>query len=134
MAGALAGYLFTSLHLLNAPWKDSMLDKVVAACSILVAYLATAATIIPALEEKTIVRKLRSWGYFRYIVRYLRDAIVSSGLLLIMSLAIVPLPASLTANPTADRAISSAWWGLLALTVASVYRATSIVIKMVGAR
>ena len=134
LVGLLGGFLAPSLWILTAPWKDSLLDKVVVACAIFVAYLVTAATIIPAVEEKAIIRKLKNWGYFRYIVDYLRHALWASSALLLISLAAIPLPESWMANAAFNGVFSAAWWGVFAFTVGAVFRATSILIKLLLAR
>ena len=107
-----------------------MLDKVIAAMSIFTAYLLTAITILPAVEDKLVVRKLKRWGYFPIFVGYLRHAVWSGGLLIIFSLALVPLKevalAALTRN-----IISGAWWGFLALSFASIYRVSKLLFKFI---
>ncbi len=114
-----AGCLFViwcpTLWMLGAAWKDSLLDKVVAACSIFVAYLVTVVTVIPAIEEKSIIRRLQDWGYFKFIIRYLRDAVWSTGLLLLLSLAAIPIPSMIAAKPHVDQGFSALWWGVFCL-------------------
>ena len=67
-----------SFWFLSAKWRDDFTNKIVSACAILVAYLITAATVIPAVEDKRIVRKLREAGQFGLLIGYLRSAIWSS--------------------------------------------------------
>lgn len=134
VSAGVAAWLTPSLWILNSSWKDSLLNKVVAACAIFVAYLLTAATIIPAIEDKTIVQKLRDWGYFGYIIGYLRQAIWSSGALLLISILVDPVPKTLTSSHSFDRVFSALWWALLALTISTVVRATRLLMKMLLAR
>jgi hypothetical protein len=133
-AGGLAAAFLPAMWILNSTWKDSLLNKVVAACAIFVAYLLTAATIIPAIEDKVILSKLRSWGYFRYIVDYLRQAIWSSGALLLISILIDPVPRTITGGALFDRVFSAVWWALLLMSIGTVVRATRLLMKMLLAR
>lgn len=127
--GFFGTFWVSGLWILNATWKNPLLDKVVAACAIFVAYLATAVTVIPAIESKSIVKRLKDWGYLRIIVAYLRDAIASSGLLLILSLIAVPVPQWLASWPYFDRSFSGLWWGVSLFAVASAVRAVRLLIK-----
>ena len=118
-----------SAWILNAAWKESLLDKVVSACSIFVAYLATAVTVIPAVEDKSIIRRLKEWGYLRFIVKYLSDALWASGLLLLLCLLAVPLPKGLNESALFNSFFSAFWWGTFFFTVAAVIRAVRILVK-----
>ena len=57
--GAGFGAMSHCAWILNTTWKDSLLNQVVGACAIFVAYLLTAATVIPAMDEKTVMQRLR---------------------------------------------------------------------------
>jgi len=129
LAGVVIGIKVHWLWLLNASWKNSMLDKVVAACAIFVAYLGAAVTIFPAVEDKAIFKRLKSWGYYRYLVKYLSEAIWSSVALLGLSLLAVPLPPDWSSHPGVDKIFSSVWWGVLFFTIGAAVRALRILIK-----
>lgn len=122
------------LWLLQATWKDSLIDKVVAACAILAAYLLTAATILPAIDEKSIVRKLREWRYYTYILRYISRAAWAAGLLLLLSLSCIPFTESLNSHVRFNQIFSAAWWGMSIFTVSAVYIATRMLFKLLRAR
>jgi hypothetical protein len=125
---------FAKIWLFGAPWRDRLIDHVVAACAILVAYLLTAATILPAIDDKAIIQRLRSWGYYEFILQYIGRAAWSAGLLLLLSLAVDPLSSSRPATLNFDRFYSSTWWGTFAYSVAAVYVATRVLLKMLRAR
>src|SRR5438105_2146798 len=55
---------FPPLWFFRADWQKDLLTNVTAATAILAAYLLTAATILPALEEKVIIQRLRAWKYY----------------------------------------------------------------------
>lgn len=118
----------------TAEWREALLANVVAACAILVAYLLTAATILPAIEDKSIVQRLRTWGYYGYVVSYIGRAALLAGSLLITSLAGIVLPHLVPRSlPLVNALFSGFWWGLLAATIIAVFIATRIVLQMIRA-
>jgi hypothetical protein len=62
---------FPNLWLLKAEWKGDLLTNVIGASAILAAYLLTAATILPAVEEQAVIQKLRAAKYYDFIVDYI---------------------------------------------------------------
>ena len=105
------------------------------------AYLLTAATVLPAVEEKAIVQKLRSWKYYGFIVGYIGRAAWAAGFLLLLSIISIPLPdictkiAWLNSNAEAINGLFSAlWWSALALAAGFVFIATRILLKLLRAR
>jgi hypothetical protein len=140
--GILVGvWHFPTLWLLNAPWKSEILADVIAASSILVAYLLTAVTLLPAVEDKAIVQKLRSWQYYGFIVGYIGRAAWAAATLLVLSIFLIPVPdvlsktASLKVHAALiNQAISSVWWATLMLAIAFVFVATRILLKLLRAR
>ena len=118
------------LELLGSSWRDRLVDHVIAACSILVAYLLTAATLLPVIEDMPIIKKLRAWGYYRFILRYIGRAAWSAGVLLLLSMAVDPIASMWPAGGKFDRLFSTLWWGSLAFTIGAVYVATRILLKM----
>lgn|GEM_PF-2631977 len=130
VAGAAIPVAVPYLRLLNSPWKDDFLNKIISVCAIFVAYLVTAVTILPVIEEKSIIQRLKRWGYFQYIVSYLKDAIWSSAFVLVLCLAVTPFPKSLASIGWFDLSFSALWWGALFFAAGSVYRATHLLLKM----
>jgi hypothetical protein len=117
-----------------------MLGDVIAASAILVAYLLTAATVLPAIEEKAIVQRLRSWKYYDYIIGYIGRGAWAAGFLLLISLVAILLPdllhkvAALKDEARLiNRLFSALWWSTLFLTVHCVFIATRILLKMLRA-
>jgi hypothetical protein len=133
-AGLALVWAFPALWLLNAPWRGRLLDQVVVACSIFVAYLLTAASILPAVEEKAIIQRLRSWGYYKLILLYIGRAAWAAGFLLLLSLAAAPLPPFLAGSEHFNRWFSAFWWAALFFTVSAVFVATRILLKVLRAR
>lgn len=137
-ACAIAVFLITrekmQVWILHADWADKLLDRVVAACSVFVAYLATALTILPAISEKVIIQRLKDWGYFHFLIEYFSGAIWSSSLLLLMSLAVSPISAAFHQSVAVDRYYSAAWWAVMAFAIIAIFRSIRILIKAVVAR
>lgn len=138
-------WFFPSIWIVAAPWRDSMLADVISASTIFVAYLLTAATILPTLEDRPLVRKLRAWGYYDRIVAYISRAAYAAGFLLLLSLLAVVMPtiaAALTANfgkwlphvlrgyHLTNRIFSALWWANLCLTAGCTYVATRTLMSM----
>lgn len=134
VTGLVTGYFWTALWLLKSDWAPGFLGNVIAACSIFVAYLLTAATILPAVEEKVIMKRLRNWGYYQHILDYIGRAAWSSGALLLISLMIFPIPQGLRVVAGVDRAVSAIWWAVFAFMVGAVFIATRILLKMLRAQ
>ena len=131
----MAVYFAPTLWLLQAEWQDKLLDRTISACAVLVAYLLTAVTILPAIEDKQIIQRLRRWGYFdKFILGYIGRAAWAAGLLLVISLAATPFSEALDCNARFNQVYSSVWWGTCAFTVIAVYLATKILLQMVRAR
>jgi hypothetical protein len=140
-ACAFAGvWYFPNLWLLKAEWKSDLLTNVIAASTILAAYLLTAATILPALEEKAVVQKLRAAKYYDFIVGYIARAAKAAGSLLVLSVIAIPLTkvVSETSRLKAhadllNQVFSAVWWALAILSVSFVYVATRILFRLLRA-
>jgi len=130
ISAGIAASQFASLNIVSASWADNLLDKIIAAMSIFTAYLLTAITVLPAIEDKVVVRKLKQWGYFSIFVTYLRQAVWSGGVLILFSLALVPLR-SAKMIPLEQLLVSSAWWALLVFSVVSIYRVSKLLFKFI---
>jgi hypothetical protein len=134
-------WLFPALWLFKADWKSELLANVIAASTILAAYLLTAATVLPAVEDKAIVQKLRGWQYYDYVVDYIGRAAQAAALLLLLSLIAIPLPKVISTTATLknhadliNQWFSALWWSLAVLSIGFVYVATRILLKLLRAR
>jgi len=102
--------------------------------AIVIGYLIAVIAILPAVDEKIIVRKLKDWGYFRTMVNYFGTAIWSAFLLLGVSVLSSALPYSIKSNTTADGIYSAFWWFLFVFVVTAVVRSTRLLLKLITAR
>jgi hypothetical protein len=133
LAAAACSASASPLNLFTASWRDALLEKVIAAFGILAAYLLTAIALLPALEDKSIVRKLKAWGYFSWFVDFMREALWSAGALIILSFAFVPLAEGTAPSHLSQLKafLSDIWWGLLVFATASIHRVTRLLIKFI---
>jgi hypothetical protein len=133
----ISGYLgwhFGYLHLLSASWASAFLDRVLTMVAIIIGYLIAVIAILPAVDEKMIIRKLKEWGYFQTLVNYFGTAIWSSFLLMGVSVFSFTLPYSVKANGLADGIYSALWWFLFAFVVAAIVRSTRLLLKLITSR
>jgi hypothetical protein len=118
-----------SLWVLRASWQELLLDKTVDVELGLLAGLIAIVAFLPAIEDKTVIRKLKQWGWYRYLVGYLKEAIWVSALTMLLSLVFIVLPDGLRKSARLDRILSSVWWGLLLYSVAAALRIVRLSIK-----
>src|ERR1700732_4720471 len=57
-----------ALWLLHAKWRELLLDKMLDIQIGLLAGLLAIVAFLPAIEEKTVIRKLKQFGWYRYLV------------------------------------------------------------------
>ncbi|MGB9203839.1 MAG: hypothetical protein WCB94_07655 [Terriglobales bacterium] len=117
------------LWLLGAAWKESLFEKVFELEIGLLAGLLAIVAFLPAIEEKTVIRKFKQWGYYRYVVSYLREAIWTSGLAMLLTLAITVLPDQWKVRSHLNLVISAAWWGFFSYSIAAAFRIVKLALK-----
>jgi hypothetical protein len=100
----------------------------------------TAATILPAIEEKAIVQRLRAANYYGYIVGYIARAAKAAGFLLVLSVIAIPLTKVVSETDRLkahadllNQAFSAVWWALVILSIGFVYVATGILFRLLRA-
>jgi hypothetical protein len=124
------GWHFGYLHLLSAGWSGPFLDKIVNATAILVAYLVTVVAILPATEDKRIIRQLKEWGYYPQLIRYIGLSLWSLFALLVLSVAASAFSYRVKMRPSFDGAYSAAWWFLLGYGISAFVRTTRLMLKL----
>ncbi len=127
------GWHYGYLHLLSVSWGGAFLDRLLTISAILVGYLIAVIAILPAVNQKLIIQRLKSWGYFQILVDYFGSAIWSSFLLVGTSVLPSVLPYSVKANWTVDGVFSAIWWFILGFTATAVIRATRLLLKLLAA-
>jgi hypothetical protein len=137
LAGTLCGFFgwkFGYLHLLSVSWSAAFLDRVLTVAAILIGYLVAVVAILPAVNEKYIVQKLKSWGYFQILVGYFGSAIWSSFLVLGLSVLPLVMPFAIKGNWTVDGVFSAIWWLVFGFTFTAVLRATHLLLRLLSSR
>lgn len=131
---AVAVWNARALWLLQANWRGLMLDKVLDVEIGLVAGLVAIVAFLPAIEEKTVIRKFKQWGYFGYLVGYLEEGIWVSGLTMVMSIALIAFPDPWNKSGQISRIVSCIWWGLVVYSVAACFRVVRLALKSLLAK
>jgi hypothetical protein len=137
VAGVLAGLAilrFPALWLLRASWREFLLDKMLDIEIGVLAGLLAIVAFLPAIEEKTVIRKFKQWGYYRFLVGYLKEAVFIAACATVCSIALIVLPDSWKTNTHIDRAISALWWGLVIYSGATCFRIVKLSLKSLLAK
>src|SRR5947199_10118015 len=77
-AGIIAGIAvlwIPDLWLLRSSWRELLVDKTIDVELGFLAGLIAVVAFLPAMEEKTVIRKIKQWGWYRYLVGYLKEGI-----------------------------------------------------------
>ncbi len=100
--------------LLDHPeWGNRLLDRVIQAASVGVAFWGIAITLFIGMESKPIVETLRKLGYFSLVVRNLFEALFATFLLLSLSVLLEPLSRRLSAVTLSSVWIALGVWALM---------------------
>jgi hypothetical protein len=123
-----------SLWVLRPQWRAEFLDKVLDVEIGLLAGLLAVVAFLPAIEDKTVIRKFKQWGYYRYLVGYVREAILIAGLATVFGLAVIVFPESWAKYPAVDKYLSAAFWAVLIYSFANCYRIVKLALKSLLAK
>jgi hypothetical protein len=116
--------------LLDHPdWGNRLLDRVIQAASVGVAFWGIAITLFIGMESKPIVETLRQLGYFGLIVRYFSEALIATFLLLSLSVLLEPLSKQLPPIELSSLWLAFGVWSL-ATTVRTYVLLTKILTRM----
>ena len=128
--GFLGNTFWFRFALLDHPeWANRLLDRVIQAASVGVAFWGIAITLFIGMESKPIVETLRKLGYFGMVVRYFCEALFATFLLLALSVLLEPLSAQLSAVTLSSAWIALGIWALLT-TLRTYVMLTKILIRM----
>ena len=72
-------------------WTNRLIDRVIQATSVGVAFWGIAVTLFIGMESKPIVITLKKLGYFSLVVRYFCESLYATFLLLLLSVLLEPL-------------------------------------------
>jgi hypothetical protein len=125
---------FPETRLLNSDWGRLLIGDVISASAIIVAYLLTVLTVIPAVESKGIVQKMKEWIFYRLLIDYFRAGLAAASVLFLLSLASRPLSEIGPQYYRLDGLFSALWWGTLGYTLVAVYRIIARFLNILLAR
>jgi hypothetical protein len=111
----------------HSEWGNRLLDRVILASSVGVAFWGIAITLLIGMESKPIVENLKRLRYFGIVVRYFSESLFATLLLLLMSVLLEPLSKEGQAV-----LLSSVWVGLGAWTLMATVRAYLVLTKMLS--
>jgi uncharacterized membrane protein len=134
LLSAIGVFWIPALWLLHATWHDLLLDKAMDVEVGLLAGLLAVVAFLPAIEEKTVIRKFKEWGYYRFLIGYLAEAIIIAAVASVLSLAIIVFPESWKFHYYVDRITSAIWWGCIVYSLATCYRIVKISLKTLLAK
>ena len=132
--GAVCGWRFGYLHLLSVSWAPLFLDRILTFTAIVIGYLVAVVAILPAVEDKAIVKRFKDWGYFKILVGYFGSAIWFAFVLAGLSFAPGILSHRIHQIAVVDGIFSALWWFALGFVVAAVIRATRMLLFLLLAR
>jgi hypothetical protein len=102
----LANLMWLELSVSDAEWGNRMLDRVIQASVVFVAFWGIAITLLMGIDTKPIIGRLKRLGYYRTVVRYFEESLFASLFLLLVTILLEPLCKKL--SPVA---ISAVWVG-----------------------
>ena len=117
--GALLCFLANSfwLHFAlmdHAEWGNRLLDRVIQATAVGVAFWGIAITLLIALETKPIVVQLKKIDYFRLVVQYFAESLFACLGLLIVSVVLEPLSRKVSSEFVSSVWLSIGVWAFVA--------------------
>lgn len=112
--------------------KAEFITKIVDVSAVFTAYALTAITVLPALNDRTAVQRLRKSGQYRTFIGYVAVALYSNAWLVVLGLALKLCLDHVLAHPLRlAPALSAIWWGSCVLAVLSLFRASRLLLKLV---
>jgi hypothetical protein len=94
-------------------WGNRLLDRVIQAASVGVAFWGIAITLLIGMESKPIVQTLKKLDYFGVVVRYFFEALFATFLLLALSVLFEPLCMRVSTSTLSSVWIALGLWALL---------------------
>lgn len=118
MAAALCFLVnFGWLHFIVADhpdWGNRLLDRVIQAASVGVAFWGIAITLLVGMESKPIISDLKRIGYLRLMVQYFSEALFVTFLLLVISVFLEPLSKEFSGLALTSLWLAAGAWALFA--------------------
>jgi hypothetical protein len=125
----LANSLWVHFALMDhAEWGNRLLDRVIPATAVGVAFWGIAITLLIGLESKSVVVQLKRIGYFRLIVQYFGESLFACLALLFLSVVLEPLSKRVSSEFVSSVWLSLGVWAFFA-TVRTYIVWTNIILR-----
>jgi hypothetical protein len=131
--GALAGAASLAsprLSVLDARQSAKILDDVLGMTAVGLGFWSTAATLLLAVEHKSLILKLKKGPHFRVLVGYIFAAITSLAVSMTLTLAGIFLGDGIKVRARLDHLFALCWLVGLVVALASTFRAYYILSKV----
>jgi hypothetical protein len=115
---------------LDARQSSKIFDDIVAISAIGLGFWSTAATLLLAVEHKSLMRRLKKGPHFRLMIGYVFAAITWLGIILMLTLVGIFLGDRIAVRPKLDRFYAFAWSTAAVVALTATFRAYHILSKI----
>lgn len=98
----------------HADWGNRLLDRIIQATAVGVAFWGIAITLLIGLESKPIIVRLKRIDYFRFVVQYFAESLFACLGLLFVSVLLEPLSKKASGEFASSVWLSLGVWALFA--------------------
>jgi len=109
----LANVTSLDLSVSDAEWGNRMLDRVIQASVVFVAFWGIAITLLMGMDAKPVIGRLKRLGYFRTVVHYFEESLFASLVLLLVTILLEPLSKKLSPVAVSSIWVGAGVWALL---------------------
>lgn len=131
--GAIAGAASLASHhlsVLDARQSGKILDDVLGITAVGLGFWSTAATLLLAVEHKSLIRRLKKGPHFRVLVGYIFAAITSLAASMTLTLLGIFFGDGINVRPRLDHLFALSWLAGLVVALASTFRAYYVLSKI----
>jgi hypothetical protein len=118
-----AVFLSNGWSVLTALHSEKILDSIFTVSAIALGFWGTAATLLVAIEDRSIVRRLKKGQHFRALVRYIFGAITWQAVVIAVTLAGATFPEPIIHRQLLHRVYAASWIATLLTGVLTTFRA-----------
>jgi len=132
-AAAVASCLYHRLSVLDASQSSKMLDNVLAMSGVGLGFWSTSATLLLAVEHRSLIQRLRKGQHFRLLVGYVFAAMTSLAVTLVLTLSGMFLGGPIKSVAMVSRLFAISWFAAVAVALGTTFRAyyvLSVVLRL----
>lgn len=109
----LANMIWLGFSVSEADWGNRMLDRVIQASVVCVAFWGVAITLLMGMDTKPVITRLRRLGYYRTVVHYFEESLFASLVLLLATILLEPLSKRVSPVVVSGVWVGAGVWALL---------------------